>query len=81
METKRTPAQQKAYDRWLASNEPNEDKEWARFYNKLVEKYKHLPDKARRIAMESALKRRRNKGINPHRASFVSGGSPGLGKR
>ena len=81
METVRTRAQQKAYERWLASDESSADKKWAQVVNAIVERYQHLPEKERRKAINNAILRALNKHGNPPRAHIVGGGIPSLGKK
>lgn len=86
METVRTPAQQKAYDRWKKQHEAEvksiqeRKNENARLLDEaLMRKYRNLPEVERKKSIKKA-KKKSNATKRP-RAHVVSGGLPSLGKR
>lgn len=87
-ETVRTPAQQKAFERWKAQNEAEQQQKAARaaenerlLEDKIRKKYGDLSEKDQNKAIKLAKKKEAGgKSKRPY-VHIVSGGLPSLGKR
>ena len=87
-ETVRTPAQQKAFERWKAQNEAEQQQKVARaaenerlLEDKIRRKYGYITEKEQNKAIKLAKKKEASgKSKRPY-VHIVSGGLPSLGKR
>ena len=88
METVRTPAQQKAFERWKAQKEAEQQQKAARaaenallLESEIRRRYWYLSEKEKAKAIKQAKKKEAQKRTKRPYAHIVSGGLPTLGKK